>query len=312
MCPFRSTRRTAARTSREPCGKRTLIHLEENPPMILKKAVLLLLLAPTSLQEAPVEAVLLTRPSGICILAGTGQGALAVRAAEGGRRLVHVLETEESKVGAARRLIDDKGLAGLATVEPWSGAALPYPENLVNLAVVSAAIPEAELLRVLAPGGAALVRRDGAWATIRKPRNAEFDEWTHWRHGSDGNMVSQDKAVNVPTGLRWVAGPAQDAGGKKWYYDHILVSANGRNFYDYEDMIVARDAYNGVLLWTRPIKAQGFREAGLPLPPNPTPKMKLAGRVSKVRPVALGDRLYVASEGKVLALDGATGETVAD
>ena len=105
---------------------------------------------------------------------------------------------------------------------------------------------------------------------------------------------------------------AQDAGGKKWYYDHILVSANGRNFYDYEEQIIARDAYNGVVLWTRPLKAHAFKESGLPLPPNPTPKMKLAGRTSKVRPVAMGDRLFVASEGKVLALDAATGRTVAE
>ncbi|MBI3856280.1 MAG: PQQ-binding-like beta-propeller repeat protein [Planctomycetes bacterium] len=267
---------------------------------------------PAALQEAPVDELLRANPSGICVLAGAGDGSLAVRAAEGGRRLVHVLEADEARVRTARAAIEARKLAGLATVEFWPGADLPYPENLVNLLVCDTAVREAEALRVLAPGGAALVRRGGAWTLLRKPRPADFDDWTHWRHGADGNMVSADKAVGVPTGLRWVAGPAQDAGGKKWYYDHILVSANGRNFYDYEDQIVARDAYNGVLLWVRPLKAHAFKEAGLPLPPNPTPKMKLAGRVSKVRPVASGDRLFVASEGKVLALDAASGETAAE
>jgi outer membrane protein assembly factor BamB len=40
--------------------------------------------------------------------------------------------------------------------------------------------------------------------------------------------------------------------------------------------------------------------------------MKLAARTSKVRPVATPDRLFVATEGKLLALDAATGETVAE
>jgi outer membrane protein assembly factor BamB len=267
----------------------------------------------SAVQGVPMDEALRATPSGLCVLLGAGDGTEAARLAEGGRRLVHVLEADDAKIATARKLLAARGLEGLATVESWSADALPYPENLVNLLIGASALPpDAELLRILAPGGTAMIRRNGAWISLRKPRPAEFDEWTHWRHGADGNMVSADRAVGVPTGLRWVAGPAQDAGGKKWYYDHVLVSANGRNFYDYEEQIVARDAYNGVMLWTRPLKAHAFKESGLPLPPNPTPKMRLAVRTSKVRPVAAGDRLFVASEGKVLALDAATGETVAE
>ncbi len=263
-------------------------------------------------QEPPLDEVLRAGPCSVCVLVGSGDGSLAVRLAEGGRRLVHVLEADETRLTAARKLLESRKLSGIVAVEPWSGPSLPYPENLVNLIVADADLPDAELTRVLAPGGTALVRRNGAWIPVRKKRPADFDDWTHWRHGADGNMVSGDRAVGVPTGLRWVAGPAQDAGGKKWYYDHILISANGRNFYDYEDQIVARDAYNGVLLWIRLFKTPSFKESGLPLPPNPTAKMKLGGRTSKVRPVAAGDRIYVAGEGKLLALDAATGATASE
>jgi len=262
-----------------------------------------------SLQDPPLEEVLRAGPCSVCVLVGAADGALAARLADGGRRLIHVLEPDETRLQAARQLLESRKRSGIASVEAWSGPTLPYPENLVNLVVADADLPDAELTRVLAPGGTALVRRNGAWTSVRKNRPAAFDDWTHWRHGADGNMVSGDRAVGVPTGLRWVAGPAQDAGGKKWYYDHILISANGRNFYDYEDQIVARDAYNGVLLWTRLFKTPAFKESGLPLPPNPTAKMKVGGRTSKVRPVALGDRVYVAGEGKLLALDAATGAT---
>ncbi|RPH43702.1 MAG: class I SAM-dependent methyltransferase, partial [Planctomycetota bacterium] len=211
----------------------------------MRTALLVFLLGAN--QDPALEDLLRAHPSGVCVLVGAGDGSLPVRAAEGGRRLVHVLEADEAKVRAARVLLESRKLSGLASAELWSGPSLPYAENLVNLLIASTALPEAEVLRVLAPGGAAAVRRDGAWTTVRKPRPAEFGDWTHWRHGADGNMVSGDRAVGVPTGLRWVAGPPQDAGGKKWYYDHILVSAGGRNFYDYEETILARDAYNGVV-----------------------------------------------------------------
>jgi outer membrane protein assembly factor BamB len=282
--------------------------MQEN--LTMRTALLVFLLG--AAQDSAVDDLLRAHPSGVCVLVGVGDGALAARAAEGGSRLVHVLEPDEAKIRAARALLESRKLAGIASVELWSGSSLPYAENLVNLLVSSTALPDAEALRVLAPGGAAAVRRDGAWTTIRKPRPAEFGDWTHWRHGADGNMVSGDRAVGVPTALRWVAGPPQDAGGRKWYYDHILVSAGGRNFYDYEETILARDAYNGMVLWQREIKAHLYKEAGLPLPPNPPPKVTKAGsRTNKVRPVATADRLFVASEGKVLALNTATGETVA-
>jgi outer membrane protein assembly factor BamB len=268
--------------------------------------------ADSSSQEPPLDDVLRGAPCSVCVLVAPGDGTLAVRLAEGGRRLVHVLEPDDAALTAERSLIGSRGLQGLAAAEPWSSASLPYPENLVNLIISYRDLPDAELARVVAPGGTAMVRRAGAWSSVRKERPANFDDWTHWRHGADGNMVSGDRAVDVPTGLRWVAGPAQDAGGRKWYYDHVLVTANGRNFYDYDDLILARDAYNGVVLWSRAFKAPSFKESGLPLPPNPTPKMKLGGRTSKVRPVAAGDRLYAVGDGKLLVLDAATGKTLAE
>jgi outer membrane protein assembly factor BamB len=235
---------------------------------------------------------------------------LAAQVAQGGRWLVHVLESDPERRRKALLGIQSQGLGGLVSVEAWTPAGLPYPDHLINRIVSHGGVSEAELLRVLAPGGVAFVRRDGGWARLGKERPPGFDEWTHARHGADGNMVSSDRSVALPSALRWVAGPAQDAGGKKWYYDHALVSSSGRNFYLFEDSIAARDAYNGILLWTRPFQAHTFPENGVPLPENPTPKMKLGFRTSKVRPVAWKDRLYVATEGNVLALEASTGETL--
>jgi len=258
-------------------------------------------------QQSPLDEAVRTTPAGVVVVAGLDDPALVARLAEGGRRIVHVLEPE-TRVEAARKAAP----AGLVTVEPWAGPSLPHVEHLANLVVCGKEIAEAEVLRVLAPGGLGLLRKGGAWTRLVKEKPAEFGEWTHWRHGPDGNMVSKDRAVAAPTGLRWVAGPPQDAGGRRWYYDHLLLSSNGRNVYVYEDVIVARDAWNGAILWTRPFKTPVYRETGLPVPPDPPPRARLTTRVNKVRPVLLGDRLFAATEGKLLEIDARSGETAGE
>jgi hypothetical protein len=249
--------------------------------------------------------------SGVCVQLGCGDAVFTAKLAERGRLLVHVLEADDAKVEAARAVWQARGLYGQLSVEVWGAAQLPYTDNLVNVLVVEdpGRVPEGELRRVLAPGGTAWVRRAGDWLAWGKGWPKEFDEWTHGRHGADGNMVSHDLTVAVPSGLRWVAGPVQDAGGKRWYYDHALVSARGRNFYAGEEGICARDAFNGALLWRRQMKLDSFRETGTPIPSFLEGKARLGARQSRVWPAAAGDRLYLAAGGSLLALDGATGQT---
>jgi outer membrane protein assembly factor BamB len=273
----------------------------------VRAALLALLLLPA---QSALDDALDAVPAGVVVVVGSLDPLLPAKIASNGRRIVHVLSPDAAGVETARKLASDS--AGLVTVEAWTDLALPYAADTVNLAIVGAPIPEPELLRVLAPGGTAMILKGGKWSALRKPRPEGFDEWTHWRHGADGNMVSKDRAVAAPTGLRWVAGPPTDAGGRKWYYDHVLLTSNGRNVYVYEDSIVARDSWNGALLWTRPFKAYTFKETGLPLPETPPAKARLGVRVSKVRPVLVADRLFAATDGKLLEIDARTGATAAE
>ena len=245
-------------------------------------------------------------PAGFCAQVGCGDGALTAELAGNERLAIHALEADEQNVRRARELLERRGLYGRAVVEPWTASWLPYADNLINVLVAEnpGPVPETELLRVLAPLGTLWIKQNGAWQSRRKPWPKDFDEWTHWRHGADGNMVSRDTAVQTPSGVRWMAGPIQDAGVRPKYYDHVLVSAAGRNFYVYDDAIVARDAFNGRLLWRREAKAPTFKETGTAI------GSKFGTRVSKVRPVAAGDRLYVALEGQLAVLDTASGRTI--
>jgi len=269
--------------------------------------------APEPRAQETTEEVLrsATASPGVCVQLGAGDGTLTARLAENGNLLVQALDAEPRRVDAAREFLHARGLYGAASVELWTSKSLPHADHLVNVVVAEAAgfASEAEILRVLVPDGRVWLKEGNTWRTIRKPIPKEFGEWTHSRHGADGNRVSEDSAVAVPSGLRWVAGPPQDAGGR-WQHAVVMLSAAGRNFYVHDGSIEARDAYNGRRLWTRPISVPSFTESGAVVQGSSKEAGKAGTRTSKVSPVAARNRLYVAHGGKLVGLDAATGRDV--
>jgi outer membrane protein assembly factor BamB len=181
---------------------------------------------------------------GLVVIVGAGDGALAVDLARAGTFLVHALDADEADVERARGRIQSQGLYGQVAADRWSPPRLPYVDNLVNLLIVAkpGSVSEKEILRVLAPGGAAHLA-DGS--IRRKPRPAALGEWTHERFGPDRNAVSNDQVVNIPQGIQWMS--AEAGSGKSF------LSAGGRNFYG---NVVARDAFNGLPLWKANAKAK--------------------------------------------------------
>ncbi len=273
---------------------------------------------------------------GLCVFVGGNDVAAAAEFAADGRFLVHILEPESALADAAIRAIRARGIYGQVWAEHYAGTRLPYAENLVNLLVVDdlvrTDIPPAEIMRVLCPGGVAyvgqskaaaglpakasamagrggkpldaaslkrrladagiagaeIIERSGIWACFQKPRPPEMDDWGQPRHGPDGNAVSGDTLVGPPARVRWVSGPMQEVSN--------IVTAGGRF---YHAGLIARDAYNGLRLWD------------CKLTPTPVrlgyPAMAVKG---SVLPVATRDRLYVVTDGKLQALDGASGKAV--
>jgi outer membrane protein assembly factor BamB len=255
---------------------------------------------------------------------GCGDGRFTAALRMDDRHLVHGLDRGPANVARARQHIQSLGLYGPVSVEAFDGKRLPYIDNLVNAIVVEPGsdVGREELLRVLAPLGVACIRTRQGWTTMRKPWPTGMDEWTHWLHDADGNAVSQDARVGISRSLQWVAEP-------RWARHHNLlpsvsamVTARGRLFTIMDEgpisvkgvpdkwVLQARDAFNGLLLWRRPIETWGWREwskvqfAGL---------MRFKGPLQlERRLVAVGDRVYVTLgfEAPVTALDAATGETV--
>ncbi len=257
---------------------------------------------------------------GLVVHLGCGDGRLtaALRAGEAYR--VHGLDADPDAVAEAREHVRSLGLYGPVSVEPFRGPRLPYIENLVNLVVTDSdalarhGVTMAEVMRVLCPGGVALVRRDGKWVRGVKPRPEQTDDWTHYLYDASNNAVSADTVVGPPRRLQWVGGPRYARHHDRMSSVSAAVSAGGRVFYIFDEgtpasivappdwKVIARDAYNGTVLWKR--EMANWHTHLWPLKSGPA---QLPRRL-----VAEGDRVYVTLrlDGPLVRLDAATGETL--
>jgi outer membrane protein assembly factor BamB len=242
---------------------------------------------------------------GLVLHLGCGDGALTAALHANERYLVQGLAADAKAVDAARKRIREQGLYGPVSVIRLRGKRLPYTDNLVNLVVAETggAVPASEIDRVLAPGGVAYVRRGGEWTKRVKPWPDEIDDWTHYLHGPDNNATAMDTRVGPPRHLKWKSDPL-------WCRSHdgvpssvaVVLSARGRLFSIIDEgltgqpglpqrwTLVARDGFNGTLLW----------------------KKELPGRLPRKCLAAVGERLYFtgARRDPLTILDAATGETL--
>ena len=201
---------------------------------------------------------------GLVVHVGCGDGQLTAALWSGPGTIVHGLDVDAGNVAAARKHIAARGRYGKVSVARFGGKALPYLDNLVNRVVAERLgdVPMTEVLRVLAPLGVAQVKTGGTWVKTVKPWPAEIDEWPQYLHGADNNAVAHDSAVGPPRHMQWVSSPA-------WSRSHMaiasvaaMVSSRGRlltiedaatvenPFLPGRFRLVARGAFNGVVLWT--------------------------------------------------------------
>jgi len=253
---------------------------------------------------------------GLIVHLGCGDGKLTAALCPTESYLVQGLDADADQIRQAREYIHEMGVYGQVSVEQFDGKRLPYADNLVNLIVaedLGGLAPE-EAMRVLAPGGAICVKKDGRWSKTVKPRPEEIDEWTHYAHDASGNAVAHDDVVGPPARIQWTAEPLHLRSHEHIPGIYAVVSTGGRIFYIADEaptgsiklmprwQLVARDAFNGVLLWKKPL------DAWFPHIVNwgQTP------RQLERKLVAAGDRVYVTLglHAPLSILDTATGETL--
>lgn len=255
---------------------------------------------------------------GLVLHLGCGDGRLttALRAADSYQ--VQGLDRDRASVEKARQYIQSQDRYGQVSVDQLTGDRLPYIDNLVNLVVAEnpSGVSMTEMMRVLAPNGVAYVRENGSWKKAIKPRPENIDDWTHYLHSASGNAVAHDDVVGPPKHLQWLGSPRWSRHHDRMASMSALVSANGRIFYIMDEgsrisiqtppkwTLIARDAFNGTILWQQPIDT--WQNHLWPLKSGPT---QLARRL-----VAIGDRVYctLGITAPLSALDAATGAVLHD
>lgn len=253
---------------------------------------------------------------GLIVHVGCSDGKLTAALYSQGGSLVQGLDTQTENVEKAREFIQSHDLYGPISIDCFDGKRLPYIDNLVNLLVIEdlGQVTMPEVMRVLCPNGVAYIKKDDKWERTIKPWPEEIDEWTHFLHGPDNNAVARDRIVGPPFHLQWLSEPKHLRSHEHLNGVSALVSAHGRIFYIIDEgptaavvapprwRLIARDAFNGVLLWKRDIGPwEGHFRLFRSGPPD------IARRL-----VAVRNKVYATlGYGKqVAAFDAATGQTV--
>jgi outer membrane protein assembly factor BamB len=214
------------------------------------------------------EAILDRLPDvpGIAVLLDPQPAELAIALA--GRRewTIYCQLPSDAQVAAARQQVDRAGLLGTRIyVEkgPWSHIHLA--DNMADAVIVTrqataaSGIDRKELLRVVNPLGKVLFGDEQS----TKPFPAGIDDWTHPYHGPDNNPQSRDLIARAPYLTQFFAGPyfmpppsVSVAAGGRIFKAHGHLAFHSREW-PWRNKLVAMNAFNGTILWTRPL-AEGF------------------------------------------------------
>jgi len=259
---------------------------------------------------------------GLIVHLGCGNGRLTTKLATRNQCRVHGLDSGGQNVAAANDWVRGQKLSARVWIDRHTADRLPYAENMVNLCVIEDLdlVPREEIDRVLVPGGISLTRSGDGWKERVKPWPKNIDQWTHWLHGPDGNAVADDHMAGPPRRFKWIAEPF-------WSRSHdtppsvtSMVSAGGRLFAIVDEApasmsgaapdnwwLVARDAFNGMELWRRPIDEWGWRSWATQYKVRFTVPTHMPRRL-----VAVGDRVYATRgfNAPLVELDARTGETL--
>lgn len=263
--------------------------------------------AQTILEQSGVQ-------GGLIVHINCGDGVLTEALKSHDSLLVHGLDPVEENVRRAREYIAQKQQYGPISADRLTGNLLPYTDNMVNLIVAEdlGDISKDEAMRVLTPEGVLMTRGFFGWNKTVKPRPAGMDEWNQYLHNAGNNPVSKDETISPIKHYQWIGSP-------RWGRHHdttasmsAMVSARGRIFYildegptesiqlPNENYLIARDAYNGTVLWKLPVPEWQNHLFSLKSGPAYLPR----------RLVAVGDRVYVTLgiNAPLSELDAATGE----
>lgn len=269
--------------------------------------------------------------NGFCLVLGSEKGRLAYEIAKRSNLTIYGVDSDESKVKAAREALIASGLYGSRiTIDHLDLAMIPYSSYFANLIVCDSALHTGkvpgiamEVARNLKPIGGkiclgawnitdtnidawlaetkltdekATISKKGSWSLLTRAALPGADSWSH-QYGNAGNTSSNhDERVKGGLNVLWYGDP----GPGKMVNRHAgavgPLSVNGRLFIQGETSVMAYDAFNGQQLWE--VENPGALRDGLKAAREP-------GNMA-----ATDTDLFMCVEEKCCQFDAATGKTV--
>lgn len=250
--------------------------------------------APECRAAEPAESILSKAglKRGICLVLQDPAASLALDLTRNSELTVYLQLEDAAAADSASRSVDAAGFYGTRLyVARGSYSRLHLGDNTADIVVAPAGsnVPEAEVRRVLNPLGRGWIGDK----EITKPFPKGIDDWAYSTHGPDNSKQSRDEVARWPFMTQFLFTPWVSA------QPHMEVASGGRLFSAYGNeggelikgilnTLVARNAYNGTILWERKLRENfwSYRNALIATP----------------------DAVYLADDVSCKVLNAATGE----
>ncbi|MBN1804018.1 MAG: PQQ-binding-like beta-propeller repeat protein [Sedimentisphaerales bacterium] len=195
---------------------------------------------------------------GICLVLDDRTCKVVVELAQHSELLIYLQLQKAQDLEKACSIVDQAGFYGTRIfVEQGPLSLIHLADNTADAAVVPDNLPkeaEKEILRVLRPGGKAVMGPD---KILVKPLIEGTDDWSHPYHGPDNNPQSEDTVIRAPYLTQFLAEPRYaplpqvaiaSAGRIFKAFGHVAFKKREEPFLN---KLVAFNGYNGTMLWQR-------------------------------------------------------------
>ncbi len=229
---------------------------------------------------------------GICVVLADTDCKFAIDLAESTQLLIYVQLAPDQDLEATCKAADAAGFYGTRIfIDQGPMDKLHLADNLADLVIAGDAkgISETEVLRILRPGGKALLGKK----KLTKKFPDGIDDWSHPYHGPDNNPQSLDQVATAPYLTQFFADPRYAP------QTQTAVASAGRVFKAFGTLafkkreepflnsLVAFNGYNGTILWRRDLSPGVM--------------------VHRNTMIATPDLLYVGDDKSCKIIDAATG-----
>ena len=143
-------------------------------------------------------------------------------------------------------------------------------------------------------GAAEAIASEGVWAKLARGALPGEGKWTHQYADTANTACSDDELVKGSLATLWFGRPGPEAMVERHARAAAPLAMDGRLFVQGENLVMAYDSYNGLLLWQKEIPG--------------AVRVRVDSDMSNL--ALTRDGLYVAAEDRCYRLDPATGETL--